>query len=595
MAERTDKDKQRRLRSRDWTEATGVDGFLLRSAMKVQGLREKDYNKPIIGICNNTSDFNRCHMHFGGMVEGVKEAILQCGGLPRVFNTMTMGADSALPLGASFMHRNLLAMEIEQTASIYAMDGLVFLGACDETIPAMLMAAASIDLPAILLPGGPSFSGFWHGRDVGSGTDFHKVLEAVRRGEMDPSEITSLENSLERSPGHCSTMGTAATMATIAEAIGMAPAGSSAIPAVDSRRIAMARNVGEHIMRLVMDDLRPSQIMTARAFDNAIRALATVDGSSAAVMHLLAMAGRLGINLRLEQFDRLSTTTPVLLNLRPSGEYYMNDFFNAGGVPALLNALGPLIHRDLITVTGRTLGAEIAKARIEDPRVIGTLENPVSGPRGISVLFGNIAPDGAIIRTGVASPQLLVHRGRAVVFDGKAELDAKLYDPDFDIRPGDVIVLRGEGPKGSGMPESGRIALPDKLLKQGVVDMVRITDSRLGGTVKQTAVLHVAPESAVGGPLGLVQTGDIIQLDVPNRRLSVELTDGELEARRASKGPVALKAPPARGFARLVVNSVTQANRGCDLDFLAPPLRSLASDKVAGSPAAGDAANGGSL
>ncbi|MFJ2684368.1 dihydroxy-acid dehydratase [Pseudomonas sp. NPDC087342] len=572
MSNSDDKTNKKTLRSRAWHESTGVEGFLQRSSLKVQGLREKDYQKPIIGICNNTSDFNRCHTHFGGMVEGIKESILQSGGLPRIFNTMTMGADNTMPLGSSFMHRNLLAMEIEQTADIYSIDGLVMLGACDETIPAMLMAAASIDLPTILLPGGPSFSGFWRGRDVGSGTDFHKALEAVKRGELDLKDITSLENSLERSPGHCSTMGTAATMAVIAEAIGMAPSGSCAIPAVDSRRIAMARDVGEYIMQLVADDLRPSQIMTAEAFDNAIRALATVDGSSAAVMHLLAIAGRLGIDLQLEQFDRISTSTPVLLNLRPAGEYYMNDFFNAGGVPAMLNALGPLIHKDVITVTGRTLGEEIAGAQIEDPRVIGTLDKPISEPRGISVLHGNIAPDGAIIRAGVASPDLLVHRGRALVFEGKADLDDRLYHPDFDVRPGDIIVLRGEGPKGSGMPESGRIAVPEKLLLQGISDMIRITDSRLGGTVKQTAILHVAPESAAGGPLGLIETGDMIQVDVPNRQFNVEVSDEELAARRQRKGPSVVPPRATRGYAKLVLDSVMQANKGCDLDFLALPI-----------------------
>jgi dihydroxy-acid dehydratase len=366
-------------------------------------------------------------------------------------------------------------------------------------------------------------------------------------------------------------MGTAATMAVIAEALGMAPSGSCAIPAVDSRRIAMARNVGEYIMQLVADDLRPSQIMTAKAFDNAIRALATVDGSSAAVMHLLAIAGRLGIDLKLEQFDSISTTTPVLLNLRPAGEYYMNDFFNAGGVPAMLNALGPLVHKEVITVTGRTLGEEIAGAEIDDPRVIGTLDNPISEPRGISVLYGNIAPDGAIIRAGVASPELLVHRGRALVFEGKADLDARLYQPDFDVRPGDIIVLRGEGPKGSGMPESGRIAVPEKLLLQGVTDMIRITDSRLGGTVKQTAILHVAPESAAGGPLGLVETGDMIQVDVPGRRFDVEVSDEELAARRQRKGPAVAPPRATRGYAKLVLDSVLQANKGCDLDFLTLP------------------------
>jgi dihydroxy-acid dehydratase len=367
-------------------------------------------------------------------------------------------------------------------------------------------------------------------------------------------------------------MGTAATMATIAEAIGMAPSGSAAIPAVDSRRIQMARTVGEYIMDLIAEDIRPSQIMTRKAFDNAIAALATVDGSSAAVMHLIAMAGRLGINLRLERFDEVSTRTPVLLNLKPAGEYYMNDFFNAGGVPALFNALGPLLHRDTMTVTRRTLGEEIDGAQILDDRVIRTLDAPLFPPRGISVLFGNIAPDGAIIRTGVASPELLQHRGRAVVFDGRADLDARLYDPEYDIRPGDIVVLRGEGPKGSGMPESGRIVVPDNLLAQGITDMVRITDSRLGGTVKQTAVLHVAPESAIGGPLGLVEDGDMITLDVPGRRLHLEVSDEVLAQRREAKGtPEPIQAPD-RGYARLVIESVNQANRGCDLDFMTPPL-----------------------
>lgn len=558
----------RRLRSQDWTEATGIDGFLQRSNLKSQGLREQDYAKPVIGICNNTSDFNRCHTHFDNMVNAVKESILVSGGFPRVFNTMTMGADNTRPMGSSFMNRNLLAMEIEQIASIYSIDGLVFLGACDETIPAMLMAAASIDLPAIVLPGGPSFSGFWRGRDVGSGSDFHRALEAVKRGELEPCAINSLENSLERSPGHCSTMGTAATMTTLAEALGMAPAGSAAIPAVDARRLRMSRDVGEHIMALVASDLRPSQIMTARAFENAITALAAIDGSSAAVIHLLAIAGRLEVPLELEQFDRISAATPVLLNLRPAGEFYMNDFFNAGGVPALLNALGPLVHRDLITVTGRSLGEEIEESQIEDERVIGTLAKPIAEPHGIAVLRGNIAPNGAILRAGVASPDLLVHRGRAVVFEGKSDLDNRLYDPDFDIRPDDVVVLRGEGPKGSGMPESGRIPVPEKLLAQGINDMVRITDSRLGGTVKMTAILHVSPEAAVGGPLGLVRTGDIINIDYPNRRIDAEVSEQELLDRRAAAVVSSPAEHPERGYMRLFADSVLQADTGCDFDFL---------------------------
>ena len=559
--------QSRRLRSQLWYEETGVDGFLQRSSLKVQGLREKDYARPVIGIVNNTSDFNRCHLHFDNMVTAVKESILASGGRPREFNSLTMGADSTRPLGQSFMHRNLLAMEIEQTAVTYGIDGLVMLGACDETIPAMLMAAASIDLPTVILPGGPSFSGFWQSRDVGSGYDCHRAFEASARGELDDAELASLELSLERSPGHCSTMGTAGTMVTLAEALGMAVAGSSAIPAVDSRRLAMSRDVGEYVMQAVEADLRPSQIMTAKAFYNAIRVLAAIDGAANAVIHLLGVAGRLDVGLQLADFDQLSTTTPVLLNLRPSGEYYYTDFYNAGGVPALMNALGPLLHQDTLTVTGRTLAEEIAGAKIEDARVIGTLDQPVAGPGGIAVLHGNIAPQGAIVRSGVASPELLSHRGRAVVFHSKQEQEEQLHQPDFDIRPGDVVVVLGGGPKGSGMSEYGRIQVPAKLLNQGITDMVRITDGRVGGTVSGTAVLHVAPEAAVGGPLGLVRTGDMIVLDYPNRRLEVELSDQQLAARRREP-TVSAATVPARGYARLYAEAVTQADTGCDFDFL---------------------------
>jgi dihydroxy-acid dehydratase len=557
------------LRSERWYNDTGVNGFLQRSALKVQGLREKDYQRPVIGIANNTSDFNRCHMHFGGMVTALKESIIGAGGLPREFNSITMGADLAYPLGMTFMHRNLLAMEIEQTAALHGVDGLVMLGACDETIPGMLMAAASIDLPAIILPGGPSFSGYWRGRDVGSGYDCHRAFEAKGRGELTDDDLTDMESAVERTAGHCTSMGTAGTMVTLAEALGMAPPGSSAIPALDSRRIAMTRDVGELIMAAVENDLRPSQIMTTEAFRNAVRVLATIDGAANGVIHLLAIAGRLDVDFKLADFDELSTTTPVLLNLRPSGQYYFTDFFNAGGVPALLNAMGDLIDREQLTVTGRTLGDEIKDAKILDDRVIGTLDKPICAPQGIAVLHGNLAPDGAIIRAGVASPELLSHRGRAVVFSSKEEQDEQLYKPDFDIRPGDVVVVLGGGPKGSaGMPEYGRIQVPDKLLNQGVKDMVRVTDGRVGGTVSGTAVLQLAPEAAIGGPIGLVQTGDTIVLDFENRRIDVDLTADELESRRQRKATEPPFQPPARGFARLYVDSVTQADTGCDFDFL---------------------------
>lgn len=566
-------------RSGRWLDEPGIDGFLRRSSFKVQGLRPEDYHRPVIGICNNTSDFNRCHAHFDGMVSALKEAIWQAGGLPREFNTMTMGADNTRPMGVSFMHRNLLAMEIEETAGTYPVDGLVLLGACDETIPAILMAAASIDLPAIVLPGGPAFCGFWRGQRVGSGWDAHRAYEALARGELAEADIESLENALERSPGHCNTMGTAATMTTIAEAIGMAPAGSSAIPAVDSRRLAMARAVGRYIVELIAADVRPSQIVSAEALDNGIRVLATVDGSANAVPHLLALAGRLGIDLTLERFDELSLDTPVLVNLRPSGEHYMEDFFNAGGVPALMNALGPLINRDIFTVTGRTLGEEIENAEVQDRQVIGTLEEPFSGPRGMAVLRGNIAPDGAVLRTGVASEGLLVHSGRAIVFEGHDDLVANLYRPDFDVRPDDVIVLRGEGPRGSiGMPEHGHIKLPEKVLREGVSDMVRITDSRVGGTVKGTVVQFVCPEAAAGGPLSLVRTGDLIRLDAPGRRVDLEVSGEVLEQRRRET-PHEYRVPE-RGFARLFVESVLQADKGCDFAFLSKPREASAAARA---------------
>jgi L-arabonate dehydrase len=562
-------DPDRPLRSARWYSDTGVDGFLQRSALKVQGLRDKDYQRPVIGIANNTSDFNRCHTHFPSMVTALKESIIAAGGLPREFPTVTMGADLAYPLGMTFLHRNLLAMEIEQTAALHGMDGLVMLGACDETIPGMLMAAASVDLPTVILPGGPSFTGFWRGREVGSGYDCHRAMEARARGELDDADVTSLESSLERTAGHCTTMGTAGTMVTLAEALGMAPAGSSAIPAVDSRRLAMTRDVGELVMAAVAADLRPSQIMTTEAFENAVRVLAAIDGAANGVIHLLAIAGRLDVDFALRDFDRLSADTPVLLNLRPSGMYYYNDFFNAGGVPALLNALGDLLHRDVLTVTGRTLGEDIAGARIEDSRVIGTRETPIAPPRGIAVLHGNLAPDGAIIRAGVASPELLQHRGRAVVFDSKEEQDAELNKPDFDIRPGDVVVVRNGGPKGSaGMPEYGRIQVPDKLLNQGITDMIRVTDGRVGGTVSGTAVLQLAPEAAVGGPIGLLETGDTIVLDFANRRIDVDLSDSELGERRTRGQQVAVPRPPDRGYARLYVDTVTGADTGCDFEFL---------------------------
>ena len=438
----------------------------------------------------------------------------------------------------------------------------------------VLMAAASIDLPTIMVPGGPALTGFWQGQQVGIGHDCQRAFDALGRREISEADIDTLEAAVEPSSGHCSTLGTASTMAVAVEALGMAPAGSAAIPAVDSRRLAMAREAGALAMKLVADGVKPSQIMTTAAFDNAIRALAAIDGATNAVTHLIAVAGRLGIELSLERFDRISAETPVLLNLKPMGEYYMSDFFNAGGVPALLNSLRPLLQLDALTVTGKSLGEAIRGARSGDLKVIGSMEQPIAPPRGVAVLRGNLAPDGALIRMGTASPELLIHSGRAVVFDGVADLNARINDPALEICASDVIILRGQGPRGSiGMAGTGLIPLPEKLVEAGVKDMVRITDWRMGGTVGGgTAVIHVAPESAVGGPLGLVETGDIVVLDVPGRILRVELSEAELEGRRlaADRVPYSTR-PPTRGFARLYAESVLQINQGCDFAFLVPP------------------------
>ncbi len=562
-------------RSQEWTDEGGMEGFQRRTAFKSLGLRGTDYGRPIIAIGTNESDFTRCHRHFDQMVSAIRDGVLAAGGLPRVFNTMTMGADMTRPVGDTFMHRNLLSMEIEETARAYPVDGLVLLGACDETIPAMLMAAASLDLPTIVVPGGPSLTGFWKGRSVGIGSDCQRAFDALGRREITDADIETLEAAVEPSSGHCSTLGTASTMAIATEALGMAPAGSAAIPAVDARRLAMARDAGEQIVRLTATDTRPSAVMTADAFDNAIRALVAIDGATNAVTHLIAIAGRVGIRLPLERFDEMSMDTPVLLSMKPMGDYYMADLFNAGGVPALLDSLRPLLHLDAMTVMGATLDEAIGEARSENSRVIGSLAHPIAPPRGIAVLRGNLAPDGAVLRMGTASPELLSHRGRAVVFDGLADFEARIDDPSLEVVADDVIVLRGEGPRGSiGMSGTGLIRMPERLIAAGVKDMLRITDWRMGGTVGGgTAVVHVAPESAVGGPLSLIETGDVIVLDVPARSLRVELSEAELAARRqAVDRPPYATTPPARGFGRLYAESVMQIDRGCDFAFLVPPI-----------------------
>ncbi len=555
-------------RSRYWFTGGGIDGFLQRTAMKVQGFVEDDFqDRPVIGICNNWSELTRCHLHFKLLADAVKRGVWQAGGFPLEFPTMSLGADLMRPTGIAFMHRNLLSMEVEQMIRTSPLDGVVLLGACDDTIPAMLMAVGTTDIPAIVLPGGPGLNGKWRGEDLGSSTDCHRYYAEFRAGRISAAEWRELETHIERSPGHCMTMGTASTMACLAEALGMAPPGGATIPAVDSKRMSLAQAVGRRAVQLVKDDLRPSTIMTRPAFENAIRMLACVAGSTNAVIHLIAIAGRVGVDLPLSLFDELSRTTPVVVNLKPSGKYLMEDFFYAGGVQAALKEILSLLHADAMTVSGKTIGENVRNAEVHDRKVIGSLETPFYPEGGLVVLYGNLAPCGAVLKQTAASPSLLSHTGRAVVFEDYRDFAARVDDPDLQVHEDDVLVVKSAGPKGApGMPEWGSLKLPKKLLQKGVRDMVRISDSRMSGTDFGTVVLHVSPESAVGGPLAVVRTGDVIRLDTPNRRLELSIPDDELNRRlRERKGTIP---PVQRGYLRLYVDHVVPAHEGCDFDFL---------------------------
>lgn len=555
-------------RSSYWFMGGGIDGFLQRTAMKVQGFVEDDFQgRPVIGICNNWSELTRCHVHFKLLAESVKRGVWQAGGFPLEFPTMSLGADLMRPTGIAFMHRNLLSMEVEQMIRTSPLDGVVLLGACDDTIPAMLMAAGTTDIPAIVLPGGPGLNGKWRGEDVGSSTDCHRYFAEFRAGRISGSDWRELESHIERSAGHCMTMGTASTMACLAEALGMAPPGGASIPAVDSKRLSLAQAVGRRAVQMVKEDLRPSAIMTRPAFENAIRMLACVAGSTNAVIHLIAIAGRVGVDMPLSLFDQLSKTTPVLVNLKPSGKYLMEDLFYAGGVSAVLKEMSPLLHADAMTVSGKAVGENVRNAAVYDRKVIGSLERPFYAEGGLVVLTGNLVPCGAVLKQTAASPQLLSHTGRAVVFEDYKDFATHVDDPDLEVHEDDVLVVKNAGPKGApGMPEWGSLKLPKKLLQKGVRDMVRISDSRMSGTDFGTVVLHVSPESAVGGPLAIVRKGDVIRLDTPNRRLDLLISDDELD-RRLKEHKRTVR-PVHRGYLRLYVDHVLQAHEGCDFDFL---------------------------
>ena len=556
-----------RRRSAEWLEDRDVFGFIHRAALRAEGLSDEAISdRPVIGICNSWSELVNCNLHLRGLATAVKRGILQAGGLPLEFPVVSLGENLMKP--TTMLYRNLMAMDVEESIRAYPFDAVVLLAGCDKTIPAQLMGAASVDLPAIMMTGGPMQPGHFRGRRMGSGTDLWELTDDFRSGRMSVDEYAELEAAATPSVGHCSEMGTASTMASLVEALGMTLPGSAAIPAVDARRAAMAERIGRRAVEMADGGPRPSEIITAAAIDNAITMLAAIGGSTNAVIHLIALAGRVGIDLPLERFDAISARTPLIANVRPAGEYLYEDVFNAGGVPAILHELLPLLDANAMTVTGRPLGEEIAGREAFNRNVIATIDRPFKQSGGLVALRGSLAPDGAILKAGAATPELFHHRGPAVVFRDIHDLLARIDDPDLDVTADSVLILQNAGPKGGpGMPEWGMLPLPRKLLKQGVRDMVRISDARMSGTGYGTCILHVAPESAVGGPLGLVRDGDPIVLDVDARRLDLDIPMAELERRRAAVGS---PAPPhyARGYGAIDLDEVLQANHGADFESL---------------------------
>ncbi|MFF4888142.1 IlvD/Edd family dehydratase [Streptomyces nigra] len=556
-------------RSQAWFGAQGRGGMVYRSWMRNQGFGAEVFDgRPVIGIATSASELAPCNAHLTRVAEAVKRGVWQAGGLPLAFPTMATGETLMRP--TAMLYRNLMAMEVEELIRANPLDGVVLLSGCDKTTPAMLMGAASVDLPAVMVTGGPMLNGKYRGEDVGSGTHVWKFEEDLKTGRMTEEECFFAEGCMARSNGHCMTMGTASTMACVAEALGMQLPGSAAWPAVDSRRMETAQAAGQRIVAMVEEGLRPSDILTREAFENAIRVNAAIGGSTNAVIHLTALAGRVGVELDLGDFDELVRAVPTLVNLMPSGEYLMEDFCYAGGLPAVMAELlaGKLLHGSAVTVTGRTVSENTEPAERFGSEVITPFDTPFQpAGTGIAVLRGNLCPDGAVIKQSAASPHLLTHRGPARVFDSPEAYHEVADDPDLDVDENTVIVIRNAGPKGyPGMPEVSNVPLPAKLLKAGVTDMVRICDGRMSGTGYGTVVLHVAPEAAVGGPLALVRDGDAVVLDVPNRTLHLDVDDAELARRRQEWTPPVEQY--AGGYTWLYTQHVEQADRGADFTFL---------------------------
>jgi L-arabonate dehydrase len=555
-------------RSSKWFDRRDLDGFLHRSWMKATGVSDDSFRgRPLIGICNSWSELVNCNVHLRDVAEAVKRGVLQAGGFPREFPVMSLG--EALMKPTTMLYRNLMAMDVEESIRSYPLDGVVLLTGCDKTNPASVLGACSADIPAIVVTGGPMLNGHWRGKQLGSCSDCWHYHEELRAGRITEKDFDEIENAMSRSHGHCMTMGTASTMACMTEALGLTLPGAAAIPAVDSRRSHVAEAAGRQIVALAEQGVRPSDVLTSEAFENAIRTLHAISGSTNAIIHLIAYAGRLGIDLPLSRFDELCASTPWLVDLKPAGEHLMEDFYYAGGLPAVLDQIRDLLNLDVLTVTGRTLGENLdaVPTEIIEPKVIRPRSAPLDEGGSLAVLRGNLCPKGAVMKISAADRRLLAHEGRAVVFEDIDDLAARVDDPALDVDADSVMVLRNAGPVGApGMPEWGQLPIPAKLLREGVTDLLRISDARMSGTSYGAVVLHVAPESAVGGPLAFVHDGDRIRLDVAARTLDLLVDDEELDRRRAAWTPPARK--DARGYRRLYEDHVLQADEGCDLDFL---------------------------
>jgi L-arabonate dehydrase len=558
----------RKLRSHEWYGGTSRDNIYHRSWMKNQGLPADLFDgRPVIGICNTWSELTPCNAHLRDLAERVKHGIYEAGGLPLEFPVFSPGESSLRP--TAMMYRNMCAMDVEESLRANPLDGVVLMVGCDKTTPALLMGAASVDIPAIAVTGGPMLNGKWRGTDVGSGTALWQMSEAVKSGEMTQDEFLEAEQSMSRSPGSCNTMGTASSMASMTEALCMALSGNAAIPAVDSRRRVMAHLTGRRIVDMVKDDLKPSDVMTRKAFENAIRTNGAIGGSTNAVIHLLAIAGRAEVDLTLDDWDTLGRDIPTIVDLMPSGKYLMEEFFYAGGLPVVLKSLleGGKLHSDALTVSGKTIGEEVADVANWNEDVILPVEKALTQQGGIAVLRGNLAPSGAVIKPSAASPHLMQHRGRAVVFEDIDDYKARINDDALDIDENCIMVMKNCGPRGyPGMAEVGNMGLPPKVLKKGIKDMIRISDARMSGTAYGTVVLHTSPEAAVGGPLAVVQSGDMIEIDVDARRLHLDISDEEMQARLAAWKP--LEDEATSGYEMLFRTHVEGADQGADFDFL---------------------------